>query len=1108
MNRNIRDRARAVAVCAALLIAISLITSSALMREQAGAQPGDLDPTFGTGGKVITPVSVVNGVDGGNAMAIQSDGKIVVAGVARSRTTDYDYALARYNVDGSLDVSFGSGGKVISPIADGSGISESIFDIAIQPDGKIIAVGSSSTQTDFVTVRYNSDGSFDNTFGVGGKVFTTPTNGNYCTSYAVALQSDGKIVTAGSGWVNTGTNSTTDFTLVRYNSNGTVDTTFGVDGIVVTHIGSDVQSSAYINSLAIQQDGKIVAAGYTSGPDDFALARYNTDGTLDSNFGSGGKIITPAGVRAYSVAIQSDGKILAAGTPSFSLARYNINGTPDVTFGGSGFVTTQIGEPDSVSYDLTLQSDGKIVATGTTSQFSLESQFAVVRSNSDGSLDMSFGSNGTVITAVNSDAGAEAVIVQNDGRIVVAGNSVDGQDPDFALARYDASGALDPGFGSGGKVVTQVAVNEDADDFAQAVAVQGDGKIVVAGYTYPYPAFALARYNSDGTLDAGFGSSGKVVSRFGTDYGSAYAVTIQSDGKIVVAGSKFRQSGYSNFALVRYNSNGSLDSSFGIDGRVVTDFGDLSVAYAVSIQSDGKIVAAGKSNNRFALARYNFDGSLDAGFGVGGKVVTFLNGLSHAHGVAIQNDGRIVAAGYRQIDSSTNHAFTLTRYNSDGSRDMGFGIQGRATTPAGYLYMAYAVALQNDGRIVVGGKRGTAGFGLARFDSNGMLDPTFGVDGEVLTSISGGSVNSIAIQNDGKIVAAGSSGIFGNANFAMARYSAGGILDQGFGNNGIVSSPFTERDDIATAVALQSDGKVIAVGRSDSNLHFDFALARYEGGASAGPGSRRAFDFDGDGKADLSVFRPSTAVWYIRNSSTDTMGAQIFGLSTDRLVPSDYDGDGKTDVAVFRDGMWYRLNSTDSTFVAIHFGQVGDIPAPGDYDGDFKADETVFRNGTWYSMQSSAGFKAVQFGLSNDKPVAADYDGDGKFDQAVYRDGVWYMLQSESGFAYEQFGVTTDSPVQSDYDGDGKADMAVYRNGTWYVRRSTTGIPYFVTLYLGTGNPATGTPVPADYDGDSKTDMGVFRDGAWHIRRSTDGGLLLESFGAAGDVPVPSVYVP
>lgn len=260
------------------------------------------------------------------------------------------------------------------------------------------------------------------------------------------------------------------------------------------------------------------------------------------------------------------------------------------------------------------------------------------------------------------------------------------------------------------------------------------------------------------------------------------------------------------------------------------------------------------------------------------------------------------------------------------------------------------------------------------------------------------------------------------------------------------------------------------------------------------------FDFDGDGRADISVYR--AGVWYL-NQSTAGFGAMHFGIATDDLAPADYDGDGKTDVAVFRSGAWYILGS-ESGVSGLTFGQAGDIPQPGDYDGDGKADPAIFRpnGGLWYAALSGGGFMAHQFGAANDKPVAEDYDGDGRKDPGVYRDGIWYALKSTGGVMTMQFGIAGDKAVPADYDGDGKADIAVYRNGIWYISGSTDGVKIY---NFGTGEDSA---APADYDGDGKADIAVFRPstGAWYVMRS-QAGLMVTAFGMAGDAAVPSAYV-
>jgi len=399
-------------------------------------------------------------------------------------------------------------------------------------------------------------GDLDITFDGDGKV-TTAVESFDDTARSVAIQSDGKIVVAGTSYI---WGNAYDFALTRYNSDGSLDTTFDGDGKVTTNLGSSHDEA---NSLAIQSDGKIVVAGYSYAGSlaDFALARYNSNGSLDTTFDGDGKVTTDfgAGDSAYSVAIQSDGKIVVGGTSysyngsgNFALTRYNSNGSLDTTFDGDGKVTTDLGSSHDEAYSLAIQSDGKIVVAGSSYNGS-NWDFALARYNSDGSIDTTFDGDGKVTTAVGSfDDTARSLAIQSDGKIVVAGSSHNGSNWDFALVLYNSNGSLDTTFDFDGKVTTAVG---SSFDYAYSVAIQSDGKIVVAGRILNGSNwdFALTRYNSDGSLDTTFDGDGKVTTDVGSSDDEANSLAIQSDGKIVVAGCS-NNGIYWDFALTRYNS--------------------------------------------------------------------------------------------------------------------------------------------------------------------------------------------------------------------------------------------------------------------------------------------------------------------------------------------------------------------------------------------------------------------------------------------------------------------------------------------------------------------------------------------------------------------------
>jgi uncharacterized delta-60 repeat protein len=438
----------------ALVLAAFLVL---LLAGSGVAAPGDLDPHFGTGGVVMTDVSPTHFSSSVGAVALQPDGKIVAGGDAVN-SGQLAFALARYNANGTLDSSFGTGGQVITAV----GTSDVVDGLALQPDGKIVAAGYATNATnDFAVVRYNANGTLDGTFGSGGKVTTDVTAGQVDLGNAVALQPDGKIVVVGSSF--NGTDN--DFAVVRYNANGSLDGTFGSGGKVITPVGPDYDVAA---AVALQPDGKIVVGGASDGGStlDFAVLRYNTNGSLDGSFGSGGKVLTPVGptnAQLNGLALQPDGRIVAVGIASsptdFALVRYNANGSLDGSFGSGGKVTTDVtpGQSDA-AWGVAVQPDGGIVAVGETQNDPSPEDFAVVRYAADGSLDGSFASGGIATTDLSPGQinEAHAVAVQPDGQIVVAGRA-DTTHPEFGLVRYLGWGLLVlPGHvGPGGAVTVR-----------------------------------------------------------------------------------------------------------------------------------------------------------------------------------------------------------------------------------------------------------------------------------------------------------------------------------------------------------------------------------------------------------------------------------------------------------------------------------------------------------------------------------------------------------------------------------------------------------------------------------------------------------------------------
>ncbi len=432
----------------------------------------------------------------------------------------------------------------------------------------------------------------------------------------------------------------------------------------------------------------------------------------------------------YEVTVQAEDTNGDTDTQAISVTVTNVNDAPDFAI-GDGTVTTDFGSGDDIGNSVVVQADGKIVVAGRSYNGS-DFDFSLTRYNPDGSLDTSFNGDGKLTTDFGSgDDHSLSVSVQADGKILAAGYSFNGTNYDFALVRYNADGTLDTSFSADGMLTTAIGAT---GDIGYSVTLQADGKILMAGYSVSGldKDFALVRYNTDGSLDTSFSGDGMLTTDFGSNEDIAYSVSLQTDGRILVAGQS-ENGGFNDIALARYNTDGSLDTSFSGDGMLTTAIGaSAEVGYNVTVQPDGKILVAGFSHNGvdadFALVRYNTDGTLDTSFSADGKLTTdFGSGLDSSYDVTVQTDGKILVSGFSS--NGSNYDFAVVRYNADGSLDTSFSSDGMLTTAIGSGDdIGQSIALQPDGKILVAGQSDNGvdkDIALVRYNADGTLDLTF-----------------------------------------------------------------------------------------------------------------------------------------------------------------------------------------------------------------------------------------------------------------------------------------------------------------------------------------------------------------------------------------------
>jgi uncharacterized delta-60 repeat protein len=648
-----------------------------------------------------------------NSIAVQTDGKILVGGEFTTWNGTTVNRIVRLNSDGTRDTSFTTN--------TGTAANNNIYSIAVQSDGKILIGGAFTTWNGTTVnriVRLNSDGTRDTSF-------TTNTGtGANSNILSIAVQSDGKILIGGAF---TTFNGVTVNRIVRLNSDGTADASFA------DNTGNGANGQIY--SIAVQSNGKILIGGTFTTFNSATvnrIVRLDSDGNADATFSNIG---TAANNYIYSIAVQSDGKILIGGTFTDwdgvtvnRIVRLDSDGTRDTSF------STNTGTAaNNYIYSIAVQSDGKIVIGGNFTAFSGVGHNRIIRLNSDGSPP-----------PLNSFASGpvSSIAIQSDGKILVGGEFKDWNGVEVnRIVRLNSDGTVDTAFSAN--------IGTAANDYIYSIAVQSDGKILIGGWFTEWngaPLNRIVRLNSDGTDDTTFSTNiGTAANSF------IQSIAVQSDGKILIGGFFSSWNGVSHSRIVRLNSNGTRDTTFSTNiGTAAND-----QIFSVAVQSDGKIVIGGwfpswNGTTVQRIVRLNSDGTRDTAF----TVNTGTGFSDNVQSVAIQTDGKIVIVGQFGFFNGVTANF-IVRLNSDGTRDTTF----TTNTGTGANNYIYSIAFQSNGKILVGGAfttfNGVTVNRILRLNSDGTRDAAFTTNiGNNI--ISEGGILSIAIQTDNKILVGGS----------------------------------------------------------------------------------------------------------------------------------------------------------------------------------------------------------------------------------------------------------------------------------------------------------------------------------------------------------------
>lgn len=525
-------------------------------------------------------------------------------------------------------------------------------------------------------------------------------------------------------------------------------------------------------------------------------------------------------------------------------------------------------------------------------------------------------------------------------------------------ANAASPGSLDPSFGVAGKLRT-AGLGTAAD-----VAVQDDGKIVVVGDDGNInSSAATVRYTSEGVLDTTFGNNGIVTQALQSTSGRGKSVAIQTDKKIVVIGSDDIRC-----TVIRYNPSGTLDSSFGSNGKIVLQ--SLHECRKVIVQPDGKIAVVGETfgPTTISVVRLNANGTLDTAFGTNGVASTGLAG--HGNSIGIDRVNKLVVVGHKA--GAVPSGAVIARFQTNGTLDTGFSGDGLITIDE--IFTGFNdVAVDPYGAntvTVVGEIRSKSA--IHRYDNSGSLDTTFNGTGKIEEFINNRSstLTSISLQSDRKLIISGEAD--GNNKIALIRINRNGTFDSGFGENGLLVTDIQQGESSLFAGRAVISGNNIILANPFVGNNLELRLSKHN--LTITPS--QSGDFDGDGFGDIAVFRPSQGLWIILKSSDNSVIFKQFGIDGDVPIDGDFDGDGRNDLAIYRpsNGAWFVEKSNDGSIFARQFGTSTDKPSTDDYDKDGKTDLAFFRpsSGEWFILRSSEGFTlffSFPFGANGDIPI-------------------------------------------------------------------------------------------------------------------------------------------